>query len=81
MYHFHTFFLFIFTTSVAEPNHFYWAPAPGKHFNFEIAESMDIMNHKMLHFVSFFNSLPCLIPLFEPGPSEPEPHRVTALTK
>jgi hypothetical protein len=40
-----------------------------------IAENMNWMGHKLLHFVSIFNSQPCLIPLSEP---EPEPHRVTA---
>jgi hypothetical protein len=39
------------------------------------------MGHKLLHFVSIFNSQPCLIPLSEePEPSELEPelHRVLA---
>jgi hypothetical protein len=36
------------------------------------------MGHKLLHFVSIFNSQPCLIPLSEQELSEPEPHRITA---
>jgi hypothetical protein len=41
---------------------------------------MNWMGYKLLHFVSFFNSWPCLIPLSEPEPSKPKPelHRVTA---
>jgi hypothetical protein len=44
-----------------------------------IAKNMSWMGYKLFHFVSFFNSSPCLIPLIGPEPSEQEPHRVTAM--
>jgi hypothetical protein len=39
------------------------------------------LGYKLLHFLSFFNSLVCLIPLSELELSEPEPHRVTTPPK